>query len=116
MELRYARGSFAEPGPAAAWFRFRVPLVAGEEPTQLQRVAAAADFGNGISATLDWATHTFVNPDLTIYVGRDPVGEWVALDAQTGVAEDGLGIAASVLHDEQGPIGLAAQALFVDRR
>jgi Acyl-CoA thioesterase C-terminal domain/Acyl-CoA thioesterase N-terminal domain len=116
MELRYVRGSFAERGPAAAWFRFRVPLVAGEEASPLQRVVAAADFGNGISATLDWDTHTFVNPDLTVYVARDPVGEWVALDSETGVAGHGIGLSASVLHDEQGPLGIAAQALFVDRR
>jgi hypothetical protein len=115
IEIRYVRGSFAQAGPAAAWFRLGVPLVAGEEPTPLQRVAAAADFGNGISATLDWSTHTFVNPDLTIYLVRDAVGEWVGLDAETGVDGDGVGLASSVLHDERGPIGIAAQALFIDR-
>jgi hypothetical protein len=116
IEIRDVRGSFAQPGPAAAWFRLGVPLVGGEEPTPLQRVAAAADFGNGISATLDWSTHTFVNPDLTIYLTRDAVGEWVGLDAETGVAGHGVGLAASVVHDERGPIGVAAQALFIDRR
>jgi hypothetical protein len=116
IEIRPVRGSFAEPGPASAWFRFRVPLVAGEAPSPLQRVVAAADFGNGISATLDWSTHTFVNPDLTVYVGRDPAGEWIGLDAETGVAGDGVALATSILHDEQGPLGLAAQALYVDRR
>jgi hypothetical protein len=116
IEIRDVRGSFSEPGPAAAWFRLRVPLVAGEEPTMLQRVVSAADFGNGISAALDWATHTFVNPDLTVYLVRDPVGEWVGLDAETNVADHGVGVATSVLHDERGPIGIAAQALFIDRR
>ena len=53
IEIRFVSGIFGR-GPATAWFRLRVPLVAGEEPTPLQRLAAAGDFGNGISAVLDW--------------------------------------------------------------
>ena len=37
------------------------------------------------------------------------------LEAAT-TAADGVGLADTALHDEQGPIGRAAQALFVDRR
>jgi hypothetical protein len=44
------------------------------------------------------------------------VGEWVLLDAVTRVERQGTGLAWSVLHDEVGPIGVAAQSLFVDRR
>ena len=45
-----SRGGFLEPGPATVWMRMRQPLVAGEEPTPLQRTLIAADVGNGISA------------------------------------------------------------------
>ena len=116
VELRFVKGRFAEPGPAAAWVRFRVPLVEGEEPTPLQRAAAAADFGNGVSAALDWTEHVFINPDLTIYLARPPRGEWVGLDSRTVVESDGVGIAESVLHDAGGPIGRAVQALIVGPR
>lgn len=116
VELRFVRGRLAEPGPAAAWARLKVPLVEGETPTPLQRVAAAADFGNGVGSALDWNEHVFINPDLTIYLGRPPRGEWVGLDSRTTVETDGVGLATSVLHDAGGAIGYAAQALVVGPR
>jgi hypothetical protein len=116
IELRFVRGSIAEPGPAAAWLRFAVPLVEGEEPSPVQRAAAAADFGNGVSAALDWHRYAFINPDLTVYLGRPPRGEWVGLDSRTVVGPHGIGTAESVLHDAGGPIGNATQALLVGAR
>ncbi|HEX8648754.1 MAG TPA: thioesterase family protein [Thermoleophilaceae bacterium] len=116
VELRFVRGAFTAPGPAAAWIRFRVPLVEGETPTPLQRAVAAADFGNGVSAALDWNEHVFINPDLTVYLGRPPRGEWVGLDSRTTVETGGVGLASSVLHDAHGAIGYAAQALVVGPR
>lgn len=113
MEIRYLSGDWHEPGPAVAWLRLRTPLVAGEEASPLQRALAAADFGNGISAALDWDSHAFINPDLSVYLDRDPEGEWVCLDAVTRIAADGTGSAESVLRDERGRIGRAVQALLV---
>jgi hypothetical protein len=115
MEVRFVAGSFLELGPATVWMRMRHPLVAGEAPSPLCRVLVAADSGNGVSAALDYQHWRFVNPDLTVYLMRPPVGEWVALEAATTAAA-GVGLADTALHDEQGPIGRAAQALFVDRR
>jgi hypothetical protein len=115
MEFRFVAGSFVGPGPATAWMRMRHPLVPGEMPSPLCRVLAAADSGNGISASLDYRRWRFINPDLTVYLMRPPVGEWVALEASTTTAA-GVGLADTTLHDEQGPIGRSAQALFVDRR
>src|SRR6185312_7012612 len=66
MEYRFVSGSFRELGPATVWMRMREPLVAGEEPTPLQRVLAAADSGNGVSATLDLAGYIFINVDLSV--------------------------------------------------
>jgi len=115
MELRIADGSFAEVGAATIWFRLAVPLVAGETPTPLQRVAAAADFGNGVSTALERGRYLFINPDLTISLHRAAVGEWVALEARTFAEAHGIGLAESALHDEQGRIGRSAQCLLVDR-
>jgi acyl-coenzyme A thioesterase PaaI-like protein len=107
----------ATPGPTRlGWFRLRMPLVAGEEPTPLQRAVAFADFGNGISRRLSFATHLFVNTDLTIHLVREPEGEWVGVDARTDLDTAGIGQATSVLHDARGRIGTAAQSLFVDAR
>ena len=115
IEVRFVAGSFGG-GPATAWFRLRQPLVAGEVPSPLQRLAAAGDFGNGISATLSWDEYMFVNPDLTLYIERQPLGEWICLQSRTILAEAGIGTAESVLFDERGRVGRATQALLVARR
>jgi Thioesterase-like superfamily len=116
MEIRFATGSFWEVGPAFAWFRLRIPVLDDAPPTPLQRLAAAGDFGNGIAAAVSWATHVFINPDLTIYAEREPVGEWVGLDAQSRLAADGTGVSDAVLHDERGRVGRAQQSLYVAER
>lgn len=116
MDGRFASGSFLEPGPAVAWIRMRYPLVAGEEPSPLVRVLAAADSGNGISSALDFRRWTFANVDLTVHLGRMPVGEWICLDSVTVPEPTGVGLTDSVIHDERGPIGLAAQTLLIRER
>lgn len=116
MEMRFAAGSFAERGPATCWMRPKLPLVAGEETGALERVLVAADSGNGVSSALDFRTHVFVNPDLTVHLHRHPVGEWVCLDARTSIDAAGIGTADTALHDEKGPIGRGVQSLFVAPR
>ncbi|HWC39857.1 MAG TPA: thioesterase family protein [Acidimicrobiales bacterium] len=113
-EIRFVSGAFVEPGPATVWIRLRQPVVSDEQPSPLQRVAAAADFGNGVSAVLDFTRWVFVNPDLTVYLNRLPVGEWVCLEARTDVEAHGVGMAYSRLHDEHGPIGRAVQSLLLE--
>jgi len=116
MELRMVAGDFREPGPCTAWFRLRVPVVAGEEPTPMMRVAAAADFGNGLSQVLPMEGWLYINPDLTFTVSRPPTGEWVCLAASTHLAGAGAGFAESALYDERGRMGRAVQSLLLDRR
>ena len=116
MEVRFVRGRFREVGPAIAWFRLAVPLIAGELTLGADRVVAAGDFGNGIAAALSWAQHTFINPDLTVTIERPPVDEWVALESQTRVSRGSVAVAESVLWDRRGRIGRAVQTLLVGRR
>jgi Acyl-CoA thioesterase C-terminal domain/Acyl-CoA thioesterase N-terminal domain len=116
VEHRFVAGSFDQPGPATDWIRLRVPLVEGEDTSPLSRVAAAADFGNGVSRTLSRNDgFSFINPDLTIYLHRYPASEWVCLDAVTHVGPYGVGLSESLVFDEQGPIGRSAQSLLIDR-
>jgi acyl-coenzyme A thioesterase PaaI-like protein len=116
VEMRFVRGAFGGLGPATAWMRLRHPVVEGEEPSPLQRVAAVADFGNGISKIVPFDSHIFINPDLTVAVARAPVGEWVGLDAVSRLSQDGVGQAESLLFDQVGVIGRAVQSLYVEAR
>jgi len=116
VDIRFVRGAFKERGPATVWIRLRQRVVPNEDPTPLQRVMAASDFGNGISALLGFDSHIFINPDLTVYLSRMPVGEWICLDASTQVATSGIGLAQSALWDTNGMIGRAIQSLLVEER
>jgi len=116
MEWRSVGGGFLEPGPATVWMRMRAPLVAGEQPTPLQRTLVAADVGNGISAVLDWGRFLFVNVDLSVHLERMPEGEWVCVDAVPLPQPSGIGTAESVLSDARGRIGRAAQTLLIAER
>ncbi len=116
MEWRSVGGGFRESGPATVWMRMDCQLVAGEEPTPLQRTLVAADVGNGISAVLDWRRFLFINVDLSVHLERMPEGEWVCVDAVTLPQRNGIGTAESVLSDERGRIGRAAQALMIAER
>lgn len=116
MECRFVKGSFLEPGPATVWLRMRQPLVAGEEPSPLQRTLVAADVGNGVSASLDYHRYLFINVDLTVHLERMPEGEWICVDAVTLAQPNGIGTAESVLSDEQGRTGRALQTLLIAQR
>jgi hypothetical protein len=115
MEMRSAEDPRV-PGPGRVWMRMRYPLLAGEELTPLARLAATADFGNGISAALPFDRYLFINADLTIHLQRPPRGEWIGLDARTLLHVGGTGLAESVLHDVDGPVGRAFQTLVVEPR
>ncbi len=115
MEMRW----FGDPwtlGPGRVWMRMRMPLLPGEPATPLTLVAAVADFGNGVSASLPFDRFLFINADLTIHLMRVPRGEWIGLDSRTHLCGGGVGLAESVLHDEHGPIGRAFQTLVVQQR
>jgi hypothetical protein len=116
IQVSFVRGQLREPGPGTAWFRLRVPVVEGEEITQLQRTMAAADFGNGISSAVRWDDFTFVNPELTVFLLREAEGEWIGNDAVTAIDPGGIGLADATLHDARGPFARALQSLYVSKR
>jgi acyl-coenzyme A thioesterase PaaI-like protein len=121
MEMRFLKGGplIGEPqqfGPGTVWMRLRRPLIDDSPPSQLARVVACADFGNGVSAVLPFEEYVFINADLAITLQRPAQGDWIALEAQTLLYPGGICWSQSVLHDEHGPIGLATQALVVQRR
>ena len=115
MEMSWLTDPWAL-GPGKVWMRLRQPLVPGVQTSSLARLAATADFGNGISAELRFDKYLFINADLTIHLWRRPAGEWIGLDAKTVLMDNGTGTAESVLHDRDGPVGRALQTLVVQPR
>jgi hypothetical protein len=103
-------------GPGSVWMRMRHPLLPGQPPTPLARLAGTADFGNGIGSALPFKDFLFINADLTIHLQRPPRGEWIGIAARTLLPDGGSGLAESVLHDHDGALGRAFQTLVVERR
>ncbi|MDH3320948.1 MAG: thioesterase family protein [Betaproteobacteria bacterium] len=115
IESRVAEGVFFR-GPSTVWFRLRHPLVEGEAPLPIERVAVAADSGNGISAVLDFKRYVFVNSDLTVNLLRAPAGEWICIEACTLLGPSANGLAEARIYDEQGLVGRSTQSLVVRPR
>ncbi|MGJ7905259.1 thioesterase family protein [Actinopolyspora sp. H202] len=115
LEWRTANAAAPEPGHAEVWARQRMPLVAGEEPSPLQRLFAVADCASGVSSSLPFEQWAFANTDLTVHLAREPHGEWVGLDARMTLGPDGAGLTRTTLHDAAGPVGQSAQALLPTR-
>jgi len=116
MEVRFLSGGFMEEGPATAWLRMRHPLVAGEEPSALQRLLIVADVGNGVSSPVDFREFLFLNVELTVHIEQPPAGEWIGIDAITFPRPSGVGVTEAVLFDRDGRVGRAAQTLLVSAR
>lgn len=115
MEVREVFGGFSEKGPGGVWMRLKVPIIAGIEPTPLQRMVATADFCNGVSRGLDFNQWVFMNPDLTVHIARYPSGDWVGLSAESSYGDLGRGVATGTLWDLDGWLGRSTQSLYLDR-
>jgi hypothetical protein len=105
-----------EPGRAHFWVRTDVPLVADEEVSSLSRMVGLLDVANGLTVRADPTAVLFPNVDLTAHVIDQPQGEWVGFDTAVSFGPTGVGLTASVIHDERGPIGTSAQSLTVRPR
>ena len=111
VEWRFKAGDQAQG--RAAWTRPRIPLLPDEETSPMGRTLLVADSGSGVSAALPVSEFTFVNVDLTVITQRDPVGEWLLLEASTMIGPDGTGLASTRLSDLQGSFGCGLQTLIV---
>lgn len=117
-EFRVAEGSLVDRGPVGVWIRLNVPLLPDEVLTGTQRLAAAADFPNGVSSSLPAEQFSFINPGLSVSSVRAPRGEWIGLRAVThyGDPDRGTGVAfaEAELYDLDGRVGRATQSLLID--
>jgi len=113
IDWSFESGDFAAPGPARAWARPSVALVAGEPMTPWQRVLTVADSGSGISICAPPSEFPAINCDLVVALHRDPVGPWIGLDSHTTVTPGAGALTHTTVFDRAGPAGLATQTLVV---
>ena len=103
------------PDSTMNWFRAARPVMAGEEASPAVRLAWAADFTANGGNYLDLSQWSAINSDLTITMGRAPVGEWTGIATRAWYADDGIGHARAELFDTEGFVGTCTASLLVDQ-
>jgi len=104
------------PGSAEIWLSTALPIVGGEQVSDLAAFCGLVDTSNGVSVRESPDEWLFPNLDLTIHLHRAPRGRWVGLQTDVVLGAEGSGLTSAVLHDEAGPVGRAAQVLTVRLR
>ena len=75
-----------------------------------------ADSNWAVGSELDVVRQLVINTDVTLALHRDPVGEWLCLDAHTTLGGGNVGLAGSRVYDEQGLVATSSQALLIVKR
>jgi hypothetical protein len=109
-------GDFKTPGPGSLWVRLDVDVIDGEPTSPLAAMAMIADFGAGTGPLLPLAEWTLANLDITVYLTRAPIGEWLLIEAESEGAGTGIGVSRSRIGDMEGMFGTALQTVFLERR
>jgi hypothetical protein len=97
------------------WLRERSEFVAGEPLTPMLRAALMADFANPLGNSGGTGLE-FINADVTLYLARDPRGEWIGMESAGHVGADGLGAGTAWMYDREGRIGHCVAAALADPR
>jgi hypothetical protein len=113
IEWRHVTGWDA-PGPAVAWLRVPMPLLPGVPMSPAVRAAAVSDFVNPLANIRGGAP--YINADITLYLHRLPVGEWLGLAVAARGHEAGVAAADAALHDRTGPVGRCLVAALAQPR
>lgn len=113
--VRPIAGEFGSLGVRRLWMAEVRELVEGEPFTPFARVATAADFASPFANAGDQGLG-YINSDVTLYLHREPVTEWVGFEVFNHGATDGVAIGECLLHDEDGPIGSASCTALAQKR
>jgi hypothetical protein len=107
-KIKPISGTFGQVTPRRRiWMAEVRDIVEGEALTPFSRVAVAADFASPFANAGDQGLG-YINTDLTLYLHREPVSEWIGFEVFNHGATDGVAIGECLVHDEQGPIGSAS--------
>jgi hypothetical protein len=114
-EMRPITGAFGSVGPRRLWMREVRELVEGVPMTAFTRVALAADFASPFANSGDKGL-AYINSDVTLYLHREPRGEWIGFEVINHQATDGVAIGECWAYDVEGPIGTTTVAALAQAR
>jgi Thioesterase-like superfamily len=81
-----------------------IDVVAGERNSPFVRAAMVAE-STSLTTNLGTKGIGYINGDLTVALSRLPVDEWVAVQADSHWAADGIAVGTATLFDRSGPFG-----------
>lgn len=99
-----SEGGFLSAGRKQVWARDTWQLVEGEPMSPAVRAALASDLPNPLANSGEQGL-SFINPDLTMFLARPPVSEWIGLEVSNHIGHDGIAVGSCALYDLEGPIG-----------
>lgn len=117
VDLRVVHGEWGRT-PIGLWTRPTVPLVAGRPTSALERLVTLADAQSGMGVPLDPQRWKFVNPDVNVFLERDPreSSPWLGFDIRTTASGHGSGLSQSEVRDAEGVVARTIQTLVVGPR
>ncbi len=114
-KVRPISGGFGSHDLRRVWMAEVREIVEGEPITPFARVAVAADIASPFANAGDQGLG-YINTDVTLYLHREPVSEWVGFEVFNHGATQGVAIGECIVHDEQGPIGSASCTALAQKR
>jgi hypothetical protein len=108
-------GHMGSLGPRRLWMSEVRELVDGFALTPFTRVAVAADFASPFANAGDQGL-AFINSDVTLYLHRLPVTEWIGFEVVNHQSAEGVAIGECWLYDEQGLLGTSTVAALAQRK
>ena len=100
-----------EIGNSVTWFRLVRPIVSGERPSPVLRMAAIADLITSSAVRLG-PTWVSINPELTLQIEREPTSQWLCNVNRVRFTEDGLGVTSGVMFDTTRRVGSSAKSVL----
>ena len=104
-----------EAGAKRAWIRETFGFVDGAPSSAFVKAAQVADYANPFANSGDQGLQ-FVNADITLYMDRQPRGEWIGLEVATHLSTKGVAIGECALFDLEGPFGRSLVCGVANRR
>lgn len=112
---RVIEGAMSTHGRKRMWLAEDRALVAGTPLSPWMRAALVADLTN------PWANSGegglgYINSDVTLYLHRPPIDEWVGIDVVNHDATEGVAIGECWLYDRMGRIGSSSVTGLAQRK
>jgi len=114
-ETRSIAFDSASTTPKRTWLRESRPFIAGVPLTPFLRCVLVSDFANPFANSGSKGLE-YVNADVTLYLHRELVGEWIGAEVIDHESADGIATGVCVLHDLSGAVGMSTVCAVVNRR